>query len=479
MPARNRPQSNAMLYTLITFVGLFIIAAAAAVIFYVKFEDRRTTANQSKRELEEFANKDERQRISTLVGTREGRTWLRTMVYHLDTVVSLVKGGPPGDKRAEDKVKDVIDKVENKKQLLAQEYVDIGTMDPNTSGLIQIVEKLKTKLDNITTAAMALEKQLDDLHNRFDDALAASSKKEQTLLAEKERYAQQVSDIKQKYDELEASLRKNSGQQIQDLIDQRDRARAERDELKVQMREMGATLSVAQDRIAHLQGQIQATMPSPDPNAPAYQPDGKIIMVDNRTVHLNIGRDDRVYRGLTFTVYDRSMPIPKDGIGKAEIEVFDVRKNFSGARITYSQKTNPIVVDDVVANLIWDSKKTNVFMVAGDFDLDGDGYIDYDAVDKIKAIIVKWGGRVTDAVSVDTDFLVLGRPPRVLRKPTFGEIEMDPLAMQKYEASLGKLAYYNQVRAQARALYIPVFNTERFLYFIGYKTQAGRPGAFY
>jgi hypothetical protein len=173
------------------------------------------------------------------------------------------------------------------------------------------------------------------------------------------------------------------------------------------------------------------------------------------------------------------MPIPKDGIGKAEIEVFDVRKNFSGARITYSQKTNPIVVDDVVANLIWDSKKTNVFMVAGDFDLDGDGYIDYDAVDKIKAIIVKWGGRVTDAVSVDTDFLVLGRPPRVLRKPTFGEIEMDPLAMQKYEASLGKLAYYNQVRAQARALYIPVFNTERFLYFIGYKTQAGRPGAFY
>ncbi|GAH59200.1 unnamed protein product, partial [marine sediment metagenome] len=157
----------------------------------------------------------------------------------------------------------------------------------------------------------------------------------------------------------------------------------------------------------------------------------------------------------------------------------DVGKNISTARITYSQKRNPIVIDDIVANLIWDRDKTNIFMIAGEFDLDSDGDIEYDAGDKIKALIEKWGGKVTNTITIDTDYLVLGRPPRVLRKPTFGEMEVDPLAMQKYEASLQKIAHYKQVQAQARALWIPVFSTDRFLHFIGYKALASRPGVFY
>jgi predicted nucleic acid-binding Zn-ribbon protein len=479
MPARNRPQSNAMLYTLITFVGLFIIATTAAVIFYVRFEDERTIANQSKRDLDEFAKETERQKIGTIVGLKQGRkSWLATMVDYLDKMVETV-AGPSKDTSVQEKVNSVIRKVETIKQLLAQEYIDIEFVDPNTAGLTQIVEKLKTKLDNVTQAALALEKQLDVLQNNFDDAIADMSKTEKKLSEERDEFKQQVDEIKQEYDKLAALLNKNKDQQVQDLRAERDQMKDARDKLETELLQIGAKLSYAEERIAHLQTQIQATMPFQDPNVLAYRPDGKIILIDNQIVHLNIGRDDHVYRGLTFTVYDRGMPIPKDGIGKAEIEVFDVRKNFSAARVLYSQKTNPIVQDDIVANLIWDSRETNIFMVAGEFDLNGDGVIEYDAADKIKSLIVKWGGKVTNAVTVDTDYLVLGRPPRVLRKPTFDEIERDPLAVQKYEASLEKLDYYKQVQAQARALYIPVFNTERFLYFIGYKTQALRPGAFY
>ena len=40
MPPGKRRQSNAMLYTLITFVGLFIIATTVAVIYYVKAEEQ-------------------------------------------------------------------------------------------------------------------------------------------------------------------------------------------------------------------------------------------------------------------------------------------------------------------------------------------------------------------------------------------------------------------------------------------------------
>jgi len=198
-----------------------------------------------------------------------------------------------------------------------------------------------------------------------------------------------------------------------------------------------------------------------------------------KTVRLNIGSDDHVYQGLTFSVYDRNVPIPKDGKGKAEVEVFNIDKNVSVARIIRSEIKNPIMLDDIVANLIWDSDKTNTFAVAGEFDLDGDGAIDYNGTDKIKAIIEKWGGKVADTVSIDTDFVVLGSAPAVLRKPTFERTEIDPMATEKYEASIERLANYKVAQNLAQTLSIPVFNTERFLYFIGYKEQAGEPGAFY
>ena len=42
MPPRKRHESNAMLYTLIAFVGLFIAGATVAIIYYVKAEDFKT-----------------------------------------------------------------------------------------------------------------------------------------------------------------------------------------------------------------------------------------------------------------------------------------------------------------------------------------------------------------------------------------------------------------------------------------------------
>jgi hypothetical protein len=137
-----------------------------------------------------------------------------------------------------------------------------------------------------------------------------------------------------------------------------------------------------------------------------------------------------------------------------------------------------MILDDIVANLIWDAEQVNTFVVAGDFDLNDDGNTDDDAVEKITALIQKWGGRAARNISVDTDFVILGKPPQVLRKPTFEQMEIDPMAMQKYERSLYNLEHYKETRDQAQTLSIPIFNAERFLYFIGYKTQATQPGAF-
>ena len=481
MPAGKRPQSNATLYALITFVGLFLIATTVAVIYYVKAEEHRTKAVTLQSQIDELATGAELRKIGAIIGEKQRRkSRLGTMVDYLDGMVSLIIGGPPEETSAQVKVNTTDRKVKDTLEMLAQEHIDIGTIDPNMTGLTRIIEKLKIKLDNTANAGFATQEQLRKLQNRFDDAMAAGFEKEQRLLEEKEKYEQQVNDIERSYNELKTLMEQTSEEQVQTLVTRLDEERAIYENTRRELLKTQAQLTMAEDMMKRTQEKLRALVPPPDSEVAAYKHDGKIMLIDDnaKIVHLNIGSDDHVYRGLTFSVYEKNMPIPKDGKGKAEIEVFNVEKNISVARIIRSEKRRPIIPGDIVANLIWDSDKTNVFVVAGDFDLDDDGDIDYYAVDKIKALVEKWGGRVADTVSIDTDFLVLGKAPEVREKPDFEEMEVDPMAMEKYEASLRNLAHYREVQSRAQALSIPVFNAERFLYFIGYKAQSVRPGAF-
>jgi hypothetical protein len=469
-----------MLYTLILFVGLFIAGTTVAVIYYVKFEDQRTITEKAQRDLGEIVSPLELQRIGAIVGARQARkSRLATMVDYLDEVVCLVIGGLPEDTSAEVKVA-TANRNFNETLTLAQTHIDSNTVDPNTTGLTRIVERLKTKVDDTVAELLAKIEDFNDLQKQFEDARAETMRKEDMLLAEKEGYRREIDSIKKDYNDLEVFLRQTSEENVQDLMARLNEQRANYDQEHQEKLQIQAQLDMTQDRMKRQEDELRKIVPLPDGEVVAHKSDGKIILVDNpsKVVHLNIGRDDRVYPGLTFTVYDKNMPIPKDGKGKAEIEVFSVEKNISAARIIKSEIKRPIILDDIVANLIWDSDKTNVFVIEGEFDLDGDGKIDKDAADKIKSLIGKWGGKVANAISIETDFLVLGRPPSILIRPTVTELEMDPMAMERYEASRQKRALYGEVQNQAKALLIPVFNYERFLFFIGYKTQSGTAGAF-
>ncbi|MHC4394973.1 MAG: BRCT domain-containing protein [Planctomycetota bacterium] len=540
MPAGKKQQSNAMLYTLIAFVGLFLAALTVAIIFYVKIEDFKTQTARAENELAEMAGSVNAQRAGTIVGARQrGENYLGKMVDYLDVTASLVVGELPEDTSAEVKADTAGRKVSEVLESLARTHPDVENIDPNSTGLVRVVEKLQIRLSNVKSITIATQQQLGELQKRFNEVTAASFEKEQKLLAEKEKYEQQVNDIKSDYNSLKALMEQTTEQQVKTLMDQLDQERVEHRNSQDLLRKAQAELMIAADKMKDIQAQFQAIVPSPDKEIASVKPDGKIILIDDRSgiVHLNLGSDDRVYRGLTFAVYDKNMPLPRDGKGKAEIEVFDVMKNISAARImpsmdyekalnellgenidaatimlslekpakertrdfeefaegsvqrlrilndfaaAYDERKNkrPIAPGDVIANLIWERDRKNVFVVAGDFDLNGDAFIDEDAVDKIRTLIRKWGGRVTDTVSTETDFLILGRPPRVLPKPTFEILEVDPMAMEKYEASLQRLADYKLIQNRAGVLHIPLFNAERFLYFIGYKVQSTKAGAF-
>jgi len=481
MPAGKRQQSSAILYTLVTFVGLCAITSVVAIIFYVKFEEQKRIANESQRDRAELISEaDWRDRGKIIGAKKTTETYMGKMVDYLNKTTSIIIGpqGSLADSPVEVKVERVDKEV---KDILKPSGDNIGeNIDPNTTGLVPLIQKLNGQIERITDEKTAFKNQLDELRQRFDDAMAATGEKEQTLLAEKEKYHQQVIDITQKYEELKVLMEKTSDERAQTLMSQLEEERANLKKLNDELLKTQAELNMTRDRMKYALDQLQQIKPSPDREVAAYEPDGKIILIDDQAqvVHLNIGTDDHVYRGLTFSVYDRNASIPKDGKGKAEVEVFGVSKNISAARITQSQKKNPVALDDIVANLVWDRERTNVFVVAGEFDLNGDGIIDRNAIDKIKALIEKWGGKAADTISVDTDFLVLGSPPQVPPKPTFEDLQVDPMADQKYEAALQKFSHYKEVQSQAQALWIPIFQYERFLYFIGYNEQMSKPGAF-
>ena len=483
MPARRRKQSNAMLYTLITFVGLFIASTTVAVIYYVKAEENRTSLEEAIRTRDNLANDREQQALGATVGAKKSQeSWLGMMIDHFNHTISLILGGVTEPTSAEVKVANADTEVLNALNQ-AKGYIDIpepNLTDPNIIGLVPVVKQLTAKLKNIVDANDTMHKLLNESEQQLDEANKAHLEAMQMLTAQKEQLQQDVNDIKQKYADLETLLRQTTDEQVQTLRGDLQRTENERTALNETLLKTQGELKLAQGRLQRAQEEVSKIVPGPDPNILAVQPDGKIILIDDQAnvVHLDIGRDKHVYPGLTFTVYDRGSSIPNDGKGKAEVEVFDVEENYSAARIIQSELRRPILQGDLVANLIWDADRTNRFVIAGKFDLNQDGSIDPNGASRIRALIEKWGGQVDDNISINTDFVILGQPPEVLPKPTLEQQDVDPQAMAKYDASMQALNRYNLIKSQAQGLWIPVLTYEKFLYFIGYEGQINRTGAF-
>ena len=479
MPAPRKSQGGSLFYALITFVALFVIATVFAVVYYIKAESHRTDSVNMEKDMSRFATRKELAELSETVGERIiGKSHLRTMLDYLEEETELILGDKFADLSAEGKREAVVNAYND---LMTQLSDDPAGFDAPTGdvGLIRLAQVLSENLRNARQTVLSLQQQLDDFSGEYSRLMQASKQKDDEFLNQIETLAAQARDIEQSFNRLRDRMEQDRDEQVHALQAQLDQASQNVEKQHAQLLQERARYMAIKESRDRYQDQIKAIKGAPDSSASARKADGKIISVDNQEgiVFLNIGTDDRVYPGLTFSVYDKNIPIPKDGQSKAEIEVVDIQKNFSIGRIIRSQPKNPIITDDIIANLIWDSRAANVFVVAGDFDLDNDGKIDRNGQSRILELIKQWGGTVAQAVSIETDFVVLGLPPTIPLTPTHEQLEIDPLAMEKYQASLDRLNNYKKIRRQAETLSIPIFNADRFLYFVGYHSLAGNSTA--
>ncbi|MBN1807353.1 MAG: hypothetical protein JW837_19055 [Sedimentisphaerales bacterium] len=481
MAMAKRSQSNPWMPATIVFVFLFIVAAVVAVVFYLDMEKKAKTIDELQTQQQDVINSRQWSNRANLIGTvPSNNNIVGILLEHIDQMTQLILGAPVEEKSADIKLQNVNNRINEFMTTAASQYPDIGSVDVKTIGLVGTLGRIKNILDSAVVNMVAMQEQIEETRKRLVQTEQISNDKVQELQVEKENLAADVNEVLKNYDELKALMQKSTEDQVQLLWEDLKKARERAEELNTQLLKTQAEYKLASEMLRDTREQLAKFTGQPDKEPQIREPDGQIILLDeaSRIVHLDIGSKNKVYPGLTFGVYDRNVPIPSDGKSKAEVIVFNVDENISVARIVTSDIRNPILRGDIVANLVWSKDQTNLFVVAGDFDLDFDELNDREAERKISGLIDVWGGKVQEEVTINTDFIVLGTPPQVLPRPTYDQIAIDSLAMEKYEKSLQKLERYKKVKEQSEKLQIPLLSYERFLYLIGYKNQASRPGAF-
>jgi hypothetical protein len=359
------------------------------------------------------------------------------------------------------------------------------TLPSNQGNLVGAVTAL-------STAVVNKQQTIDQLQKQLADAQKALQSKTQELTAATEKLEQTAESIRKQAQQAEAGVASYRGQKEQQVNQLSQAALQRQNALQEQVNKLNTDVNTKNAQIAKLNNDIQTLQNKlgerrvDAAESVIRHADAQVLRIGtNDNVYLNIGANQHVIPGLTFTVYDRRTGIPPLSAGanqensdsqvqgKAEIEVIRVDPNSSEARVVSRvQDKPPIQEGDLVANLVYDPNTTYSFYVFGRFDLDRNGVPTAQDEDVVKRLITQWGGKVTNDINVNTDFVVVGAEP-VVPNLTKDE-EADPILVQKRAQAQQDLNQYLEVVNKARDLHIPILNQNRFLYFVGYYDQSAR-----
>jgi hypothetical protein len=487
MPPINQQGSRAALITWIVVLAILFIGATIFA-FYYSAEARNSTAQVDtfKKKYNDYVNESSFQdpRINDLkdlrsqegTGFNKSMTVIDVALQQRDDLARTITGKPGTPPTA------ARDEARSALARAADEVKSVGVSVPSPS-------------ENLTGAVMTLAHAVAERNNELESTkkqLEESNKKvEATVAAMNEQLAAKDKDIEAAKAETTAAVESVSKREAekQALIDEEQKGRTG-DQTKSQeafnkvqatVADRDRTIKTLQDQVKSLQNRLASTRVNP--NGPVLsQSDGQIVRLPgNNICYINLGAGDQVSPGLTFEVYDKNEGVPalndKGGEeslpeGKASIEVTRVGATSSECRIIHTKPGAHLTEGDLIANLVYDPNTKYTFLVYGNFDLDQNNVATAADAEVIKRLITQWGGKLSDKIGVDTDFVVLGKEPQV---PNFTKEEQeDPVNQQKITAAKAELEAYDKVRAQAAELHIPVLNQNRFLYFVGYYDSSKR-----
>jgi len=468
---------------------LFVLASIFAIYFYVD-------ANKSAQKLEDTTKRYNdivapgelaSQQITDLKSLRTAENpppgitpntpVFQVLLTQRDSLAKLV-GGPTatdtGANTAFTSAKGALDKA----GAAAKEAgITVPTSDNlalAVSNLADGVRSLTQKNKDLTNQFADAKKQVENQVKAFDAARAEMDKQIAAARDEQQKTATALASYTDKKNADVSDIEKNHATQIAAMQESANKAQVAIADKQRQIDKLTADIEVLRTRLGDQRINTQ--------NVVTRQPDGKILRIPGKdTVYINLGSADSITPGLTFEVYDKFEGIPPAGDpstdenlpkGKASIEVTRVGSNSSEAHITRQTPGTQITEGDLIANLIYDPNTKYNFMVYGDFDLDHNNVATPQEADVVRRLVTQWGGKLTDKVDVDTDFVVLGKEPVI---PNFSKEDLqDPFNAKKLADAQQAADQYAAVKKAAIDLHIPIVNQNRFLYLIGYYAQAKR-----
>jgi hypothetical protein len=193
------------------------------------------------------------------------------------------------------------------------------------------------------------------------------------------------------------------------------------------------------------------------------KPDGQVTSSDGRTRHVfvDLGSEDRLRVGLSFSVYP---PRSEGGLGdksKGTIEIVEIVGPHSAeARIVRDKLIDPILAGDVIYSPLWRPGQARHIALIGPLDIDGNGTDDRRIVaamiEQATGVIdeeLKASGAHRGTMTLDTRFLVVGRTP------------------DERNASSEFLLKYNEMIDRAERLGVERISLEKLLNLTGYVTK--------
>lgn len=456
MAARGRGGSGSSSYAaaLVIFVILFVFAAILAVVFKTQVTAAQVEAQQATQRLAQLVKPSEMNQpeVASRLGTEAGSV-VGGLIAEAEELKSLINASPKATTESIRK---------------EMETLGVGT----GQNLLGEVRRLQAELSAAEHLAAQTQVKLQELQKRMAGSEAMVGTQAQAyqqavdqlkadLASMQEGTAQYQAQVDKQRQELLQEVRvaqeraTESARQMQDLIDQKDQELAVKtQQLEELRRQLAASTgrAVGADTTRDSDGVISAVLP------------------EEGVVYLNRGRLDRVLLGMTFEVFDRRTGVQVDQLGeprgKATVEVFDLSDSTATARVVRLPRGVALNEGDLVANLVYDPHATPRFYVFGEFDIDHTGQPSSTDRRRIEAMIVQWGGKLSEGMTYNTDFLVLGEEPQ-LPKPLPPEV-IDPKKIEEYFAQVRKYETYQKLISDAKSLSIPVLNQNRFLALVGY-----------
>ncbi len=431
-------------------LGLFI----STIIFLSKFQNASRSLEQAHADQADFVSAEDRN-ADTMQSLKDAaKKDKKSVVGYLNaslrTVGTRVSGSPSATPDALVKrIDELAPNGGSLADLVGSQQNDIKNLNDR---LTKADDDRKAALENLTAEGNRV-KALVDSQKKTIDALNADIGR---YRAELDIYRKGVGDAKSNYDAAIEKDRSDATVREAGLNDRIKKLESENLQLI--------------DRLRLLQADKSKDILKPQSEAALV--DGSVISLDgsSNTVTIDRGRKDKVFLGMSFAVYSDATqikPDPKTGDypkGKATVEIIRVDETSSLCRVTSDVKGNPIVRGDVIANALYDPKKVYTFLVYGNFDTNGDGRATAAEAGEVKALIEGWGGKTTEELGGDVDFVVLGQKPQVPPRPSSGA----PIAVLQEYIRLDTAAQnYDKLFQQAAATSIPVLNENRLYTLIG------------